>query len=59
MTDKELDEKHNENCDFIYKAIGTLDLNHCVNWDKVQSSPTDDVNKYQLAYYHKKKVKNG
>lgn len=57
MTDKTLDDKHDANCDYIVRQISQLNLNNCVNWQKVQLSETDDPDYMKKLYLKKKEGK--
>lgn len=43
MTDEELNLQHNENCDFIARALSSIDYQNAVDWSKVRIK-IDDSN---------------
>lgn len=46
ITDKELDKRHSANCDFIAKALASIDYQNAVDWSKVRIK-IDDANVYK------------
>lgn len=45
MTNKELQAKHNANCDFIARALSSIDYENALDWNKVRVK-IDDSNVY-------------
>lgn len=55
MTNTELKEQHNYNCEIIYRAICELNLDTCVIWNQVQTAKSDDMKQYMSELHAKKK----